>query len=177
MTSIQGLSASLEEHEPQCGMGPKVHIPLEVYKEAWKRVAYLKLLGKNVSLKVMRARLDSLWHLQWGCELVDLEEGFFVSIFRSQEDYRYVLDNDPWLILGHYLTITKRKLFFDHRLSGYSIGVSNSIGRPIKVDLTTQNAVQGRYARVCVKVQLNRPLTPTICLDGRHIAVEYDGLY
>lgn len=122
LASIQGLSVGLEEHEPQCGMGPEVHIPLEVYKEAWKpwkRGVYLKLLGKNVSLKVMRARLDSLWHLQWGCELANLEESFFVARFRSQEDYRYVLDNGPWLILGHYLTVTKWKSFFDHRLSGY----------------------------------------------------------
>lgn len=74
------------------------NVPNEIYKEAlipWKRVVFLKLLGKNISLKVLKSRLESLWNLRWGCELVDLEGGFFVARFRCPEDYRYVLENGP----------------------------------------------------------------------------------
>lgn len=78
--------------------GPVVHIPFEEYKESlkpWKKALIIKLLGKKLSFRVMRQRLDSLWHLQWGCQLIDLEEDFFIVRFYSPEDYRYVLDNGP----------------------------------------------------------------------------------
>lgn len=54
----------------------------EDYQEAWKpwkRRLILKLLGKSISLRALKNRVESLWNLQWGCDIVDLEEGFFCS--------------------------------------------------------------------------------------------------
>lgn len=51
-----------------------------MYKDAlvpWKGALFFKLLGKSISLKVLKSRVESLWNLQWDCELVDLEGGFF----------------------------------------------------------------------------------------------------
>lgn len=79
-----------------------VNIPFDVYKESWmpwKRALIIKLVGKKVRLKVMKQRLDSLWNLKWGCEFIDLKEDFFIVRFYSNEDYHYVLDNGPWIIL------------------------------------------------------------------------------
>lgn len=92
-----------------------MRIPAEDYQEAWKfwkRGLILKLLGKSISLQALKNRVESLWHLEWGCDIVDLEEGFFVAHLRSRTDYLYVLENGPWIILGHYLTITKWRPFF-----------------------------------------------------------------
>lgn len=45
------------------------------------------------------------------------------------------------------------------------------------MDHTTQDVLRGKYAKVCVEVQLNRPLTPTISLAGKHFTIEYEGLH
>lgn len=181
--------------------GPIVHIPVEDYQEAWKpwkRGLIIKLLGKTISLRTLKHRVESLWHLQWGCDIVDLEEGYFVARFRSRDDYLKVLENGPWIILGHYLTITKWRPFFRPkeveilsaliwvRLPGIPLecftekilmAVAKSIGRPVRVDGTTREAERGKYAKICVEVDLARPLVPSVCLDGNRQPVEYEGLY
>ncbi|KAL0313677.1 UNVERIFIED_CONTAM: hypothetical protein Scaly_2911500 [Sesamum calycinum] len=49
--------------------------------------------------------------------------------------------------------------------------------RAVKVDETTMAASRGRYARVCVEVDLTKPLVSMITLLGFAQAVEYEGLH
>lgn len=39
--------------------------------------------------------------------MVDLEASYYVVRFRSKKNYDHVLLGGPWLVLGHYLTVTK----------------------------------------------------------------------
>lgn len=39
----------------------------------WKRAVFLKLMEKSINLKVLRSRAETLWILQWGCEIADME--------------------------------------------------------------------------------------------------------
>ncbi|KAL0294018.1 UNVERIFIED_CONTAM: hypothetical protein Scaly_3130500 [Sesamum calycinum] len=55
--------------------------------------------------------------------------------------------------------------------------IGNRIGRAVKVDETTMAASRGRYARVCVEVDLTKPLVSMITLLGFAQAVEYEGLH
>ncbi|KAL0292873.1 UNVERIFIED_CONTAM: ATP synthase epsilon chain, chloroplastic [Sesamum calycinum] len=50
--------------------------------------------------------------------------------------------------------------------------IGNRIGRAVKVDETTMAASRGRYARVCVEVDLTKPLVSMITLLGFAQAVE-----
>lgn len=59
-----------------------MRIPEKDYQKTWKpwkRGLILKLLGKSISLRTLKSRVEPLWHLEWGCDIVDLEEGFFVT--------------------------------------------------------------------------------------------------
>lgn len=118
--------------------------------------------------------------------------------FFSREDYLHVLHGGPWIVLGHYLTVSKWKpnirsteqltlatlvwvkfpglpieLFDEEVLSG----LGDLVSRAIRVDDTTREAYHGRYARVCVKVDLNKPLIPSITVLGKKQLVEYEGLH
>lgn len=35
-----------------------------------------------------------------------MEKGFFLVQFFSKEDYIHVLEGDPWIVMGHYLTVS-----------------------------------------------------------------------
>lgn len=55
--------------------------------------------------------------------------------------------------------------------------IGNVLGQTVKVDTTTTNVGRGKFARVCIKMDLNRPLVPSININGRVQPVEYEGLY
>ncbi|KAI5664275.1 hypothetical protein M9H77_23598 [Catharanthus roseus] len=89
---------------------PNVEVLLEkghMLWQPWKWAWILKVLGKSVSLRVLEQRTKDLWKFEWGSEIIDLEKGYFLVRFYSRKDYMHVLENRPWVIMGHYLTIFK----------------------------------------------------------------------
>lgn len=177
-----------------------VDIPWDHYKQTWqkwRRTLIVRTLGESFSFKVLEPRIRRIWHLQYDCELIDINKGYMVARFYSRQDYMKVLTGGPWLILGHYLTITKWRPnskpsemevqttlawirfptlplenFDDQSL----LKIGNAVGKAIKVDSNTVGTTKGRYARVCVDLNLNEPLVPNILVWGRKQPVEYEGL-
>jgi hypothetical protein len=47
----------------------------------------------------------------------------------------------------------------------------------VKVDKTTLYQERGKYARLCVEVDLTKPLLAMFTIKGRHYKVEYEGLH
>lgn len=175
---------------------PVIDFTLEECQQLWKpwrKALILKVLGRNVSFKVLEQRTRDLWQLEWGCKLIDLEKGFYVARFFSEADYTRVLEEGPWLIMGHYLAVMKWRpnfwpslatvpstlvwipLEFFNEASLRRVGCT--FGRVVKIDPTTVGKARGRFARLCVELDLTAPLVPTICIAGIPTAVEYEGLY
>ncbi|KAI9072186.1 hypothetical protein K1719_045853 [Acacia pycnantha] len=130
-------------------------------------------------------------------ELVDVEGGFFFATFDLEEDYTKVLTGGPWMIFGAYITVQPWSIAFDPRtanlsnavvwlrISGLSFryyhkftlrAIGRLLGEVIKIDYTTETRGRGRYARIAVLVDLQKPLVPWIKVDGRTYGVEYEGL-
>jgi hypothetical protein len=55
--------------------------------------------------------------------------------------------------------------------------IGDRIGRSVKVDKTTLYQERGKYARLCVEVDLTKPLLAMFTIKGRHYKVEYEGLH
>lgn len=55
--------------------------------------------------------------------------------------------------------------------------VGNRICRTIKVDKNTFQHDRGKYARLCVEVDLHKPLLAVFEVKGKHYKVEYEGLH
>jgi hypothetical protein len=55
--------------------------------------------------------------------------------------------------------------------------MTSAIGRPIKVDINTLNVKRGRFARVCVEVDLTVPVVGKIWVNGHSYKVQYEGLH
>jgi len=58
---------------------PKIHIEPQVFQDLctpWRDALVVKLLGKNISYNTMKERLQKIWNLQGGFEIMDNDNGF-----------------------------------------------------------------------------------------------------
>lgn len=180
---------------------PFVELNWERYKQRWlpwRRALILKVLGKNFSLKIIAPRIKQAWQLQEDCELIDLDKGFFVARFFSRADYLKALEGGPWLVLGHYLMVSKWRPNFVPSDAGVAttrvwirltrvpieqfyeealLDMENGVGKAIRVEQQSVDVVRGRFARVCIELNLQQPLVPVINVMGRRQEVEYEGLH
>lgn len=94
---------------PYC---PVVDITREERKATsnkWEHTIFVKLLGKRIGLRLMQARLARLWQPTGEIKVIDLDCDFFVVHLSNWEDYDHVFDGGPWVILGHYLAVQKKR--------------------------------------------------------------------
>lgn len=138
-----------------------------------------------------------MWQLELGCELIDMAKGVIIASFYSQQDYLKVLEEGPWMVMGSYLAISKWRPNFtpNDPISSTTLiwvrvpdipiemfkekilmRMGNKIGRAVKVDITLVAVVRGNFARICVEVDLSKPLKPNMMILGRVLIVEYEGL-
>lgn len=118
-------------------------------------------------------------------------------IFAAEEEYLAALTGGPWRVFGSYLMVQAWTSGFDPlcdditttpvwvRLANLPLnlyhrtilmGIAKGLGNPIKVDNTTLNFERGRFARVCVEVNLRRPLKGSVVVNGERYFVSYEGL-
>ncbi|KAI9086898.1 hypothetical protein K1719_031059 [Acacia pycnantha] len=168
----------------------------DVLVSGMERTAVLKLLGRTINYRDLLARTQALWQLKGSYQLIDMESGFYLASF-DLEDYLKALTGGPWMIFGAYLTIQPWSLDFDSsistiskvvvwvRLPGLSFKyyhkstlrvIGALLGDVVKIDYRTENRGRGKYARLAVIVDLQKPLIPWLKVDGRSYGVEYEGL-
>ncbi|CAN1176732.1 hypothetical protein LINPERHAP2_LOCUS32701 [Linum perenne] len=54
--------------------------------------------------------------------------------------------------------------------------IGNYIGKTIRMDLATSEGARARYARVCIELDLTKPLLGKYMIDGRVFHIEYESL-
>jgi hypothetical protein len=64
--------------------------------------------------------------------------------------------------------------YYDARILNY---ISNRVGKTVKVDENALTHGHGKYARLCVQVDLTKPLLAMFTIKGRKYNVEYEGLH
>ncbi|KAI9094201.1 hypothetical protein K1719_026783 [Acacia pycnantha] len=169
----------------------------DVLVSGMERTTVLKLLGRTINYRDLLARTQALWQLKGSYQLIDMESGFYLASFDLEEDYLKALTGGPWMIFGAYLTIQPWSLDFDSsistiskvvvwvRLPGLSFKyyhkstlrvIGALLGDVVKIDYRTENRGRGKYARLAVIVDLQKPLIPWLKVDGRSYGVEYEGL-
>ena len=180
---------------------PKIFLEHSIHKELsapWEDALVVKLLGKGLGFITMRNRLKKLWQLNGGFELLDLDHGFFLVKSDSMDDMLHVLKGGSWMLFDHYLSIKPWTLGFVASLAkidstlvwihipclniGYYdedvlMSVAGMIGKLVKIDLNTFKVAYGKFARVCIEINLSQPVIGKVCLDGRWYKIECEELY
>ncbi|WJX44958.1 hypothetical protein P8452_31879 [Trifolium repens] len=167
-------------------------------RKPWRRGLIVKLVGRKVGYKALETRLKQMWVRKGVINIIDLSHDYFLVNFTSKEDQYRALTLGPWMIYDHYLSVSKwspdfnpttdriEKMAVWVRFSGIPIEyydknilsiIGNRIGRTIKVDRNTLLQERGKYARLCVEVELAKPLLAMFSIKDRSYKEEYEGLH
>lgn len=58
-----------------------------------------------MGFNIMKVKLVADWRLLGGLDLTDIGNGFFMIKFDSAGDRNKVINDGPWTIFNHYLTV------------------------------------------------------------------------
>ncbi|PPD81486.1 hypothetical protein GOBAR_DD21604 [Gossypium barbadense] len=129
--------------------------------------------------------------------MMDIENGYFLVKFQNKLDCERALAEGPWIIFGQYLTVQPWTIAFDPTqaypsvvmawirfpgLPGYLYNhkiiteIGEMVGKVVKLDMNTDCRTRGRFARLAVYVDLEKPLISHILINGRKQNVEYESL-
>lgn len=161
---------------------PKCYVQEEFLKsvcDPWKDTLVVRLLGKNLGFMIMKEKLQNLWKPKGGMDILDLGHGYFSVSLDLAEDRDRILVGGPWVIFDHYLCIrpwspkfmaleakeisacvwirfpSLNAAFYDKRIL---MALAAAVGSPKMVDMNTLNITRGRFARVCVEIDLTLPV-------------------
>ncbi|CAN1179209.1 hypothetical protein LINPERHAP2_LOCUS34079 [Linum perenne] len=144
------------ESNPRC---PKISFSREEiqgFYKPWSKALVVKVLERSFSYPVIKRRLESLWARTGHIQVTDMSNAFYLVRFSDAEDYQKAAFGGPW------------------KISVERIG--NHIGRTVRLDLATSEGARARYARLCVEVDLTKPLLGKYMVDGRVFLIEYESL-
>ncbi|KAK9175188.1 hypothetical protein WN944_027194 [Citrus x changshan-huyou] len=165
--------------------------------EPWEHSVVVKTLGRNLGYCALSFRLNKVWRSTTGFGIIDLANDYFLIRFNNEKDVEFVLTEGPWTIMGQYLLVQKWTPDFDVvnnkidrivawiHLSKMNIHfyhknvirrLGQIIGLVIKIDSNTITAQRGKFARLAVEFDLQKPLVSQFNLEGRIQKVEYENL-
>ncbi|CAN1792265.1 hypothetical protein LINPERHAP1_LOCUS19608 [Linum perenne] len=126
------------------------------FYKPWSRALVVKVLERSFAYPVLKRRLESLWARAGHIQVTDMTNAFFLVRFSDEDDYQKAAFGGPW------------------KMAVERIG--NHIGCTVRLDLATAQGARARYARVCVEVDLSKPLLGKYLLDERVMLIEYESL-
>lgn len=166
-------------------------------RKPWKISLIIKMFDKNIGYMTLMRRLSKKWQLKGEFSLTDVGCSYYIDRFSNLEDYNHVLLNGQWLIDDHYLTIRTwvpnfipdnepikfltawvriPHLAVEYFDSSFLHRVGSKIERVIKVDKTTAMAERGKCTRLCIEIDLSKPLLSKFWLKGKIWKIQYEGL-
>ncbi|XP_024195606.1 uncharacterized protein LOC112198713 [Rosa chinensis] len=185
------------KHGQNVSFSEKVHNKLDF---DWRCAVVVKLMGKPNSTNTFDFMLRGLrrkWQVKGGWQLIDLPNDFYIVKFNLEEDMKYALCGGPWILAGQTLIVRKWRPDFDPmkefigkmalwvRIFGLPVKffkdftvakIGKILGDVVKVDKLTVGQARGQFARVCIEVDLSKPLRPFVEVESIAYQVVYEGI-
>ncbi|CAN0826590.1 hypothetical protein LINGRAPRIM_LOCUS2308 [Linum grandiflorum] len=168
------------------------------FRRVWRSALVVRGLGKRFPYSILAQRLNYLWARNGPLKISDLQNGCFLVRFKSKHDYEWAIEGGPWMLGETYLTVHQWHKGFNPWTSEVKTTmawvqlpdlpiefynpiavkrIASRIGHPIRVDRATEEGARGKYARVCVKVDLTKHLLSKYMLEGKKYLISYEGLH
>ena len=143
-------------------------------------------------------RIKALWHPKSHIDLVAMDNDYFLVKFASKDDYNFAKYEEPWMVMEHYLIVKEWSPNFDPMMDStkrilvwvrfpclpieyydqdFLMKVGEKIRKPIRIDQTTGLVSRGKFARLCVEVDITKPLLSKFKLRRRVRRIEYEGIH
>ncbi|CAN1120518.1 hypothetical protein LINPERHAP2_LOCUS244 [Linum perenne] len=155
-------------------------------------------LDRCFPFSFMSLKLPQLWAKKGIIIVSDVGFWFYVVRFETVADYERAMFGGPWMIFDHYVVIQKWRPhfrpeetvlstlrvwvhlpglpleYFDNSILKF---IGDRIGRTVRIDHTTLEGSRGNFARICVEVDLCKPLLSKYRMRRRVRRIEYEGLH
>lgn len=162
----------------------------------WRNALIVKLVGYHVKYHVMVERLQKEWHTS-EFDTLYIGNGYFVCNFESQVECRRMFTDGSYFMFDHFLHVQRWRPNFkaDQAIIKTMVVwvrfpwlsneyfdeeavciVASVLGRLIKLDEATTNASRGRFARVCIEIDTEKPLLTKVHINRQFVHIEYEGL-
>ncbi|KAL0008051.1 hypothetical protein SO802_009553 [Lithocarpus litseifolius] len=163
----------------------------------WSKALIIKVYGRTVGFNYLSSKILALWKPKGKIDCVDLGFDFFLVRFSMKDDHDLVLKKGPWFIGEHFLSIRPWEPNFrpdTANIASVAVWVrlpllpieyyhpealkviGQAIGTVLRIDTHTASEARGRFARLCVQVDINKPLIYTILIGGFQQRVTYEGI-
>ena len=163
----------------------------------WSKALIVKVYGRIVGFNYLTFKINALWKPMAKLDCVNLGNDFFFIRFSSNEDYDKVLKGGPWFVGEHFLAIKQWEPYFkafEAKLSYVAMWVrllelpiefydaivlreiGSAIGLVLRIDSYTALESRGSYARLCVQVDLEKPLITSVRVGRLVQKVTYEGV-
>lgn len=167
-------------------------------RRPWHLTLIVKVMGRKVGYTYLFRRIKTLWKPKANMEMVAIENDYFLVRFHSKDDYEFAKYEGPWMVLDHYLIVNQWMPNFDPSVDNtekllvwirfptlpieyydreFLMRVGEKVGTPIRVDHATGQAERGKFARMCVEVDIKKPLLAKFRLRRTVRKIEYEGLH
>ncbi|KAI9094816.1 hypothetical protein K1719_026622 [Acacia pycnantha] len=188
---------SIDATNPQC---PKFCFEEKEKERLWKpfgRTLVIKLSGRQPSYGFMVKKLRQLWERKGSIDLFYLQNDFYLVNFQREKDYMEALTGGPWVINDAYLNVARWKPDFslkNERIETvvawvrlpdfpaplfdkkFLLNLGNVIGKAIKLDIHTAHRARGKFSRMCIELDLTKPLVPEFKVEGQTLSIVYESL-
>ncbi|XVF57141.1 hypothetical protein PTKIN_Ptkin06aG0180000 [Pterospermum kingtungense] len=167
-------------------------------RRPWRRSLIIKVMRRSIGYNYLLNRIRTLWKPKAGMELVALENDYFQVRFASLVDYDHAKYEGPWMVMDHYLIVKEWSPNFDPMIDveekllvwvrfpclpieyfdyDFLMKVGEKIGRPVCVDEATSLVSRGKFARMCVEIDITKPLLAKFRVRRRIRKIEYEGIH
>ncbi|XP_050240943.1 uncharacterized protein LOC126689806 [Quercus robur] len=142
----------------------------------WVNSLIVKVYGRLVGFHFLQARLISMWRPSGRMDIIDLGKEFYLVRFGLKEDFSEVLEKGPWFIGEHFLSIRPWEPNF--KLSTANISsIGKAVGNVLRINTHTATEARGRYARLCIQVDVEKPLVTSVNIGDLDQPISYEGIH
>lgn len=168
------------------------------WSKPWKLTLIVNVMDKKLNFRVLESKINRDWARTGKVKIIDLPRGYYAVQFDKEEDYQQVLFKGPWMVADHYLLVQRWRPNFlniakrekrvavwikvpELALELYNLKfltrLGNTLGLFLKMDSLTTFQSRGQFARICVELNLAKPLIPFVEVRGEKVKLEYEGLH
>ncbi|CAI9090027.1 OLC1v1024710C1 [Oldenlandia corymbosa var. corymbosa] len=163
----------------------------------WENVLIVKPMGLSMTLNQIRSRLYTLWYNTNGFAVMDVERDYVMVKFWNEKDAKSILQSGPWMLSNSYLHVQKWDRSFDDvtnkikrmvvwiRLPGLPVHYYNQsflrrlgrlMGKVIHIDHQTAAKSRGKFTRMAIEIDMEKPVCTQFEMKGRIQHVEYENM-
>ncbi|GAA0169103.1 hypothetical protein LIER_23656 [Lithospermum erythrorhizon] len=159
---------------------------LKHIRAPWRLSVIVKCYGKTLGMMYFSHKIKQIWPAKGTFNIVDLGDDYFIVKFSLEEDFLKALHEGPWFANGFFLSVRLREPNFNPKtavtqsaaiwlripclpVEYYDANILKDVGNHhgtlLRIDTKTTNSGRGRFARLCIQLDLGKPVTTSVIID------------